>query len=138
MPPTPSRPWTGVLLIATIKRAFAADLLLMQRDVIIRSTSHCTEARSMAGSVTTGAGPISEATAAMPRIVYVYLAVIVVTWAGNWPLMRLALDEAPPIQFVLLRLVGTLALLAPMLLLRGSPLLPVRGERLGLLWVGNS
>ncbi|MFL5265358.1 MAG: DMT family transporter [Stellaceae bacterium] len=91
----------------------------------------------MAGSVTTGAGPISEATTAMPRIVYVYLAVIVVTWAANWPLMRLALDEAPPMQFVLLRLVGTLALLAPALLLYGSPLLPVRGERLGLLWVGQ-
>jgi drug/metabolite transporter (DMT)-like permease len=91
----------------------------------------------MVGSVTTGAGPISEATTAMPRIVYVYLAVIVVTWAANWPLMRLALDEAPPMQFVLLRLVGTLALLAPALLLYGSPLLPVRGERLGLLWVGQ-
>jgi drug/metabolite transporter (DMT)-like permease len=73
----------------------------------------------------------------MPRIVYVYLAVIVVTWAGNWPLMRLALDDAPPTQFVLLRLVGTLALLAPALWLRRSPLLPARGERLGLMWVGE-
>src|SRR5262249_32147794 len=45
--------------------------------------------------------------------------------------------EAPPMQFVLLRLVGTLALLAPALLLHGSPLLPVRGERFGLLWVGE-
>jgi len=51
--------------------------------------------------------------------------------------MRLALDEAPRMQFVLLRLVGTLALLGPALVLRGSPLLPVRGERLGLLWVGQ-
>lgn len=75
--------------------------------------------------------------AAMPRIVYVYLAVIVVTWAANWPLMRLALDAASPIEFVLLRLVGTLALLAPMLLLRRLPLLPLRGERLGLMWVGQ-
>jgi drug/metabolite transporter (DMT)-like permease len=91
----------------------------------------------MAGSVTTGTGRISGVTAATPRIVYVYLAVIVVTWAGNWPLMRLALDDAPPMQFVLLRLVGTLALIAPALLLRGSPLLPVRGERLGLMWVGQ-
>ena len=91
----------------------------------------------MAGSATTKAGRISGVTTAMPRIVYVYLAVIVVTWAGNWPLMRLALDEVPPMQFVLLRLVGTLALLAPALLLSGSPLLPVRGERLGLLWVGQ-
>ena len=31
----------------------------------------------------TGAEPLP------PPIVYVYLAVIVVTWAGNWPLMKL-------------------------------------------------
>jgi drug/metabolite transporter (DMT)-like permease len=73
----------------------------------------------------------------MPRIVYVYLTVIVVTWAGNWPLMRLALDDAPPTQFVLLRLLGTLALLVPTLLLRRAPLLPIRGERSGLMWVGQ-
>ncbi len=73
----------------------------------------------------------------MPRVVYLYLAVIVVSWAGNWPLMRLALDAAPPMLFVLLRLVGALALLAPALLVRRSPLLPLRGERLGLMWVGQ-
>src|SRR6266513_1495345 len=42
-----------------------------------------------------------------PRIVYFYLAVIVVTWAANWPLMKLALGDAPPLVFVLLRLIGT-------------------------------
>ena len=40
----------------------------------------------------TGAEPLP------PPIVYVYLAVIVVTWAGNWPLMKLALTEAAPLQ----------------------------------------
>lgn len=73
----------------------------------------------------------------MPRIVYFYLAVIVVSWAANWPLMKLALGEVQPLLFVLLRLGGTLALLAPALLARGGPLLPVRGERLGLFWVGQ-
>src|SRR5439155_15761265 len=72
-----------------------------------------------------------------PRVAYLYLAVIVVTWAGNWPLMKLALADAPPVVFVLLRLVGTVALLAPALLLLRAPLLPVRGERWGLFWVGQ-
>ena len=75
--------------------------------------------------------------AAMPRIVYFYLAVIVVSWAGNWPLMKLALAGAPPLLFVLLRLLGALALVAPTLLAHRMPLLPVRGERLGLFWVGQ-
>src|SRR5205085_645509 len=57
-----------------------------------------------------------ESRAARPRIVYLYLAIIVVSWAGNWPLMKLALADAPPLSFVLLRLIGTLALLAPVLL----------------------
>src|SRR5436853_4500295 len=34
-----------------------------------------------------------------PRVAYLYLAVIVVTWAGNWPLMKLALADAPPLVF---------------------------------------
>jgi drug/metabolite transporter (DMT)-like permease len=71
------------------------------------------------------------------RIAYFYLAAMVVSWAANWPLMKLALADAPPLAFVLLRLFGTLALLAPFLLARGEPLLPVRGERLGLFWVGQ-
>ncbi len=72
-----------------------------------------------------------------PRIVYLYLAIIVVSWAGNWPLMKLALDDAPPLTFVLLRLVGTIGLMAPALLILRAPLLPVRGERLGLFVVGQ-
>lgn len=68
--------------------------------------------------------------------VYVYLAVVVVSWAANWPLMKLALADAPPMIFVAMRLVGTLVLLAPVLLAAGAKLAPVRGERLGLAWVG--
>jgi drug/metabolite transporter (DMT)-like permease len=75
--------------------------------------------------------------AARPRAVYLYLAVIVVSWAANWPLMKLALADAPPLLFVLMRLVGTLALLAPAMLAVRAPLLPVRGERLGLFLVGQ-
>ena len=72
-----------------------------------------------------------------PRIVYFYLAVIVVTWAANWPMMKLALGDAPPLVFVLLRLVGTIVLLAPALRAMRVPLLPIPGERLGLFWVGQ-
>src|SRR5213075_1074617 len=78
-----------------------------------------------------------EGRAGPPRIVYLYLAIIVVSWAGNWPLMKLALADAPPVTFVLLRLIGTLILLAPMLHAIGAPLVPLRGERLGLFWVGQ-
>ncbi len=73
----------------------------------------------------------------MPRQAYLYLAAMVVSWAANWPLMKLALGDVRPLPFVLLRLGGTLALLAPFLLARGTPLLPMRGERLGLFWVGQ-
>jgi drug/metabolite transporter (DMT)-like permease len=74
---------------------------------------------------------------AAPRIVYLYLAVIVCSWAANWPLMKLALADAPPMSFVLLRLAGTLGLLLPALLLMRAPLMPRRGERLGLFLVGQ-
>jgi drug/metabolite transporter (DMT)-like permease len=75
--------------------------------------------------------------AGRPRIVYLYLAIVVVSWAGNWPLMKLALADAPPLAFVMVRLVGTLALMAPVLLALRAPLLPVAGERLGLFMVGQ-
>jgi len=80
---------------------------------------------------------ISSAEKATPRVVYLYLAIIVVSWAGNWPLMKLALTDAPPLVFVLLRLIGTLILLAPVLRAISAPLVPLPGERLGLFWVGQ-
>jgi drug/metabolite transporter (DMT)-like permease len=78
----------------------------------------------------------SGAAASRPRIVYLYLAIVVVSWAGNWPIMKLALADAPGPVFVLLRLVGTLALMGPMLAAIHAPLLPRRDERLGQLIVG--
>jgi drug/metabolite transporter (DMT)-like permease len=71
------------------------------------------------------------------RAVYFFLAIIVLTWAANWPLMKLALSDAPPLVFVLVRLLGTVALLAPTLAAMRVPLLPIPGERLGLFWVGQ-
>ena len=79
----------------------------------------------------------AAATASPSRIVYLYLAVIVVSWAANWPMMKLALADVPPVEFVLLRLAGSLAFMAPILLVLGGRLVPERGERLGLFVVGQ-
>src|SRR5437588_7289588 len=81
--------------------------------------------------------PPSHMSTALRPVVFVYLGVIIITWAGNWPLMKLALGQVPPLVFVLLRLIGSLALIAPALLLTRQSLLPPRGERLGLFWVGQ-
>jgi drug/metabolite transporter (DMT)-like permease len=69
-------------------------------------------------------------------LTYLYLAIILVSWAANWPLMKLALVDAPPMMFVIVRLAGTLAILAPVLLATREPVFPAPGERLGLAWVG--
>jgi drug/metabolite transporter (DMT)-like permease len=79
----------------------------------------------------------SQAKAASPPVAFFYLAVMIVTWAGNWPLMKLALGQVPPLVFVLFRLIGSLALIALSLLAARQPLLPVRGDRLGLFWIGE-
>ena len=75
--------------------------------------------------------------AATPRQAYGYLAVIIATWAANWPMMRLALAHTEPMVFVSLRMAGSVAILAPILAALSCPLLPVRRERLALLWVGQ-
>lgn len=84
-----------------------------------------------------GVGSAVEPTPARPRVVYLWLAVVVASWALNWPLMKLALADAPPFAFVLLRLLGTLVVLAMPMLAARTRLLPDTGERLGLFWVGQ-
>ena len=61
---------------------------------------------------------------------------MVATWASNWPLMRLALAHAEPVVFASMRMVGSVAVLAPVLAALRRPLLPVATERLSLFWVG--
>jgi len=75
--------------------------------------------------------------AATPRQAYGYLAVIIATWAANWPMMRLALAHTEPMVFVSLRMAGSIAILAPILAALSCPLLPVWRERLALFWVGQ-
>ncbi|HKM71475.1 MAG TPA: DMT family transporter [Stellaceae bacterium] len=81
-------------------------------------------------------GELKTVTGTTPRLAYVYLGVMVATWAGNWPLMRLALAHTEPMVFVSLRMAGSIAILAPILVVLRRPLLPDPGERLALFWVG--
>jgi drug/metabolite transporter (DMT)-like permease len=73
----------------------------------------------------------------LPPVAFVYLGVMIVTWAGNWPLMKLALGQMPPLIFALLRLIGSVILIAPVLVATRQPLLPARRERLRLFWIGQ-
>ena len=79
---------------------------------------------------------LQTVTASPPRLAYVYLGVMVATWAANWPLMRLALAHAEPMVFVSLRMAGSVAILGPLLAVLRRPLLPAPRERLALFWVG--
>ena len=79
---------------------------------------------------------LQTVTGTSPRLASVYLGVMVATWAANWPLMRLALAHAEPMVFVALRMAGSVAILAPLLLVLRCPLLPVGRERLALFWIG--
>jgi drug/metabolite transporter (DMT)-like permease len=81
-------------------------------------------------------GGLQTVTGTTPRLAYVYLGVMVASWAANWPLMRLALAHAEPIVFVSLRMAGSVAIVAPLLVVLRRPLIPVPRERLPLFWVG--
>ena len=78
-----------------------------------------------------------EGSAGTPPIIYFYLGVIILSWAANWPMMKLALGDAPPLIFVTLRLIGTVALMVPVMAALRVPLLPAPGERMPLFWVGQ-
>ena len=84
-----------------------------------------------------GQGPRAQTKEATPLLAFVYLAVMIISWAANWPLMKLALGQVPPLVFVLFRLIGSLALIAPALVVARQPLLPARGKRSGLFWIGQ-
>src|ERR1700739_987288 len=113
----------------------------MDRDRHDRDT--CCQSQKGSGStqpLRTGrdsGAPRSPAQDALRAVGFVYLGVMALTWAGNWPLMKLALGQVPPLVFVLFRLSGSLALIAPALVMTRQPLLRGRGERWRLFWVGQ-
>jgi drug/metabolite transporter (DMT)-like permease len=72
-----------------------------------------------------------------PRSAFLYLAIIILSWAVNWPLMRLALADVRPLVFIALRMIGSIAVLALMLGCTRQPMLALRHERRALFWVGQ-
>ena len=83
------------------------------------------------------ARPAAAAGDARPApVAWLYLAVIILSWACNWPLMKLALEHMPPLVFAVLRMAGSVAALTGFLAARRQPLRPLKDERRGLFWVG--
>jgi drug/metabolite transporter (DMT)-like permease len=66
----------------------------------------------------------------------VHLAVVIVAWGANYVLMKLVLPGIGPMQFVSIRMVGTVILIASFLGLTGRDFLPVRPERALLALIG--
>jgi drug/metabolite transporter (DMT)-like permease len=72
-----------------------------------------------------------------PRKTYSLLALIILAWGGNYPLMKLALADVAPLAFTAIRLLGASAVLAVALVLSGQrQFIPARGERLPLAIIG--
>jgi drug/metabolite transporter (DMT)-like permease len=71
------------------------------------------------------------------RLAWLYLAFMIISWAANWPLMKLALAQMRPMVFLAWRMTGSVVVLALYLVLTGQRLLPVRRERQALFWVGQ-
>src|SRR5690606_32509719 len=63
----------------------------------------------------------------------VYLLVVIISWGTNYPLMKLALRDIPPLTFSAIRLFGGAVVVAVILWATGAPrLLPPPEDRWGL------
>jgi drug/metabolite transporter (DMT)-like permease len=69
-------------------------------------------------------------------LAFFYLGLTILLWGSNWPMLKLAVADAPPIAFTAARLLGSATIVAVFLLVRRRPLLPERGERTLLAWSG--
>jgi len=66
-----------------------------------------------------------------------YAAIVVLAWGSNYPLMKRAIADMPPLTFTILRLWGAAAVIAVLIRARGDgPLCPPREERAALAGVG--
>ena len=71
-----------------------------------------------------------------PAVAASLLAIVVVLWGANWPVMKVGLEDMPPLTFAAARLVlGTLTLFAVAAAL-GQLRPPSRHDRSIVLWVG--
>src|SRR4051794_3390628 len=64
--------------------------------------SSCREAVSVAAAMQSVTG--LSASAHAYRRAYVLLALVVILWGANWPVMKVALSSLPPLWFTVLRL----------------------------------
>ena len=82
--------------------------------------------------------PQSVAVAAPASQSYLLLAIIILAWGGNYPLMRLAINDMPPLAFTAIRLVGASCVLAVILVASfgRKALIPIPGERVPLAIIG--
>ncbi len=62
------------------------------------------------------------------RALYVLLAVVVLVWGANWPIMKIGLREIPPFRFAALRMALGAATLIAIQLGRGALRPPPRGD----------
>jgi len=82
-------------------------------------------------------GRVSETAPGAKRfLTFLYLGLTILLWGSNWPMLKLAVADAPPIAFTAARLLGSAAIIAILLLAWRRPLLPERGERAMLAWSG--
>lgn len=62
------------------------------------------------------------------RALYALLAVVVLVWGANWPIMKIGLREIPPFRFAALRMALGAATLLTIQLARGALRPPPRGD----------
>jgi len=65
-----------------------------------------------------------------------YAALVVFAWGSNYPLMKLALADMPPLTFSATRVVGAAIVVALLVRAKGGTLLPPPGERVRLALIG--
>lgn len=70
-------------------------------------------------------------------ITTIYVLIVVIAWGINFPILKLAIRDMPPLTFSAVRLFGGAIVISSIIFLSGSPgLLPPRSERLRLAGVG--
>jgi len=79
---------------------------------------------------------VASTAAVTSRLTPLYLAVAILSWGGNWILMKLIVGDLPAIAFSLLRVAGAAVVVVTLLIVTRRPLLPLPEERLPLAAIG--